>query len=156
MYRRYYRYYDTGQLGPKVPGASQAPSSHGQSKEPPAKKTSPIQQNKAEIITPRKSRTRPANPPSEIQTQDKPKEKSGGLLGSLGLGNLFGGNPLKGLFGEGLMKDGKILGRFHFDDILLGILILILLQDKENEDQLLLLALGYIFIGDGSVKLFNF
>ncbi len=178
MYRRYYRYEDTGASGPRFPGTFQAPPLRAKPKEPPKPTVPSISYSEGEIITPQKPKNNTSDTHHDKHNQDKPekkekeKEKSGGLLGNLGLGNLFGANSLGGgllsgnllggnlfggLFGDGLFKDGKIFGRFQFDDILLGFLILVLLQneDPDNDDLLLLLALGYIFLGDGTIKLFS-
>lgn len=40
---------------------------------------------------------------------------------------------------------GKILGRFELDDIILGVLILVLLMD-DCDDNMLLLAIAFIFL----------
>lgn len=147
MYRRYYRYDDMGQMSPKFPGTAPASDNRERIKGPPGEPSPHSSAQAGEIITPRRplrSRSEPPSPPM----QQSSKSKAGGFLSSLGLGSLFGNSS-----GDGLLKDGLILGKFHFDDILLGFLILILMQDKENEDLMLILALGYIFLGDGSIDL---
>lgn len=45
----------------------------------------------------------------------------------------------------GIMQDGKILGKFETDDVILIVVAIILLAD-DCDDKLLLLALGFIFI----------
>ena len=45
----------------------------------------------------------------------------------------------------GFMQDGKILGKFEVDDVILIVVAIILLAD-DCDDKLLLLALGFIFI----------
>lgn len=147
MYRRYYRYDDMGQMSPKFPGTEPASDSRDRPKGPSDELHTRHPSQSGEIITPR----RPQRPRYEAvgpPVEKTAKPKSGGLLSSLGLGSLFGGGA-----GNELFKDGLILGKFHFDDILLGFLILILMQDKENEDLMLILALGYIFLGDGSKEI---
>lgn len=46
---------------------------------------------------------------------------------------------------DGIFQNGKILGKFEIDDVLLFVVILVLLMD-ECDDSLLLLALGFVFI----------
>lgn len=46
---------------------------------------------------------------------------------------------------DGLIQNGKILGKFEVDDVLLLVVILILVLD-DCDDNLLLIALGFIFI----------
>lgn len=46
---------------------------------------------------------------------------------------------------DSLFSNGKILGKFELDDVLLLVVILVLLAD-ECDDNLLLLALGFVFI----------
>lgn len=46
---------------------------------------------------------------------------------------------------NGIMQDGKILGKFELDDVILIAVAIILLAD-DCDDKLLLLALGFIFI----------
>lgn len=53
-----------------------------------------------------------------------------------------------------LFKNGKILGRYEADDIIILCIIFLLLQDKEEIDIPLLLALGYIFLSDKDFSLF--
>lgn len=149
MYRRYYRYDDMGRMSPKFPGTYSEPESKASppSSQPRSAIHMQATPQAGEIITPRKSRHSHPAPEEPPPPEHPPKPRTGrGLLSSLGLGNLFSGDGL----GGGLVKDGLILGKFHFDDILLGFLILILMQDRENEDLMLILALGYIFLGDGS------
>lgn len=50
-----------------------------------------------------------------------------------------------GGFLEGIIRDGKIFGRFELDDVILFVVILILLLD-ECDDDLLLIALAFVFI----------
>lgn len=45
----------------------------------------------------------------------------------------------------GIVQDGKILGKFEIDDVILVVVAIILLAD-DCDDKLLLLALGFIFI----------
>ncbi len=45
----------------------------------------------------------------------------------------------------GIIKDGKLLGKFELDDVILIAIIIILLVD-DCDDKLLLLALGFIFV----------
>lgn len=60
-----------------------------------------------------------------------------------------------GLFGlDAFFQDGKLLGRIETDDIILLGIILLLLQNSEEVDFPLLLALGYIFLSDKDFKLF--
>jgi len=118
--------------------------------------------NDTEALTPRFSQPIPQSQPrrdsasaSANITHTKAKEEDseilhlretphkGGLLSGLNLGGITGG-----LFDGSLFKDGGILGKFKFDDILLAFMIFMLLQDKENQDIPLILALGYVFIGD--------
>lgn len=59
------------------------------------------------------------------------------------------------LFGlDSFFQDGKLLGRIETDDIILLGIILLLLQNSEEVDFPLLLALGYIFLSDKDFKLF--
>ena len=51
-------------------------------------------------------------------------------------------------FLSSLLKNGKLLGRYEADDIMILCIIFLLLQDKEQPDIPLLLALGYIFLSD--------
>ncbi len=53
-----------------------------------------------------------------------------------------------------LFKNGKVLGRYETDDIMLLCIIFLLLQNKEELDIPLLLALGYIFLSDKDFSLF--
>lgn len=46
---------------------------------------------------------------------------------------------------DSLFSNGKIFGKFELDDVLLLVVILVLLAD-ECDDNLLLLALGFVFI----------
>ena len=55
---------------------------------------------------------------------------------------------------DGVFKDGKLLGRFETDDIILLCLIVLLVQNSEELDWPLLIALGYIFLSDKDFKLF--
>lgn len=50
-----------------------------------------------------------------------------------------------GGFLDGIIQDGKIFGRFELDDVILFVVILVLLMD-ECDDNLLLIALGFVFI----------
>ncbi len=45
-----------------------------------------------------------------------------------------------------LIQDGRILGRFETDDIILLCIIFLILQNSDDMDISLLLALGYIFL----------
>ncbi len=45
----------------------------------------------------------------------------------------------------GIIKDGKLFGKFELDDVILIAIIIILLVD-DCDDKLLLLALGFIFL----------
>jgi len=53
-----------------------------------------------------------------------------------------------------LFKNGKVLGRYEADDIMILCIIFLLLQDKEELDIPLLLALGYIFLSDKDFSVF--
>lgn len=57
-------------------------------------------------------------------------------------------NPAGALF-----KDGRILGRFEADDIILLCIIFLLLQNSDEADAALLLALGYIFLSDKDLNI---
>ncbi len=59
-----------------------------------------------------------------------------------------------GALADGFFKDGKLLGRFETDDIILLCLIFLVLQNNDDPDWPLLLALGYIFLSDKDFKLF--
>ncbi len=58
-----------------------------------------------------------------------------------------------GLFGS-LFKDNKVLGRYETDDIMLLCIVFLLLQNKDDLDIPLLLALGYIFLSDKNLSIF--
>ena len=45
----------------------------------------------------------------------------------------------------GLLQNGKVLGRFETDDIILIVIAIILLAD-DCDDKLLILALGFVFL----------
>lgn len=45
----------------------------------------------------------------------------------------------------GFIRDGKVMGRYETDDIILIMIAIILIAD-DCEDKLLLLALGFVFI----------
>lgn len=45
----------------------------------------------------------------------------------------------------GFIKDGKVLGKFEIDDIILVIIAIILLID-DCDDKLLIFALGFVFL----------
>ena len=124
MYRRYTTRYSEDSLFPRFPGAPQRPGAAV-----PSSNTDRLQRDESEIIVPK--------PPTGQKEHHDSKSK-GGILDKLGLGGLFGG-----------LTDGNILGDFKFDDILLVFLIVMLMQDQENQDLPLILALGYIFLGDG-------
>ena len=47
-----------------------------------------------------------------------------------------------------LLGNGKILGKYEPDDIILLCIIFLLFQNKDEVDLPLLLALGYIFLSD--------
>lgn len=49
---------------------------------------------------------------------------------------------------DSVFRDGKLLGRYETDDIILLCIIVVLLQNKEDTDTLLLIALAYIFLSD--------
>ena len=53
-----------------------------------------------------------------------------------------------------LFKNGKVLGRYEADDIMILCIIFLLLQNKEELDIPLLLALGYIFLSDKDFSVF--
>ncbi len=55
---------------------------------------------------------------------------------------------------DGVFQDGKLLGRFETDDIILLCLIVLLVQNSEELDWPLIIALGYIFLSDKDFKLF--
>lgn len=76
----------------------------------------------------------------DLPAAPKPPEKRGGLLD-----RIFGGRSGRegGLLG-GLMRDGKILGRFKAEDLLLIAVIILLLSEDADDD--LILILGLIFI----------
>lgn len=82
---------------------------------------------RGEIITPQPVR------------QERPQPAKGAGLGALA---------------DGFFKDGKLLGRFETDDIILLCLIFLVLQNDDDPDWPLLLALGYIFLSDKDFKLF--
>jgi|GEM_PF-2783022 len=136
MYRRYTtRYNDMEALAPRFPSQKsqaeqfQHTKSHQGNFEGSKNEPRPIlEKEDSEILHLR---------------EDNDAPHKGGLLGGRNIGGMFDG-ILKG----SLFKDGNILGRFKFDDILIVFMILMLLQDKENQDIPLLLALGYVFIGD--------
>lgn len=52
---------------------------------------------------------------------------------------------------DGIIQNGKILGNFELDDLLLLFVILILVLD-DCDDKLLLLALGFIFLSGADGK----
>ncbi|MCX7715362.1 MAG: hypothetical protein N2171_06515 [Clostridia bacterium] len=54
-------------------------------------------------------------------------------------------NANNDLIPNSFFKDGKFLGRFELDDILLLVIILILLMD-ECDDNLLILSLAFVFL----------
>lgn len=45
----------------------------------------------------------------------------------------------------GIIKDGKFLGKFELDDIIL-IAIIVMLLTNDCDDKLLLLAIGFVFV----------
>lgn len=45
----------------------------------------------------------------------------------------------------GFIKDGKVLGKFEIDDIILVVIAIILLID-DCDDKLLIFALGFVFL----------
>lgn len=45
----------------------------------------------------------------------------------------------------GFLQNGKVLGRFEIDDIILIVIAIILLAD-DCDDKLLILALGFVFL----------
>ncbi len=53
-----------------------------------------------------------------------------------------------------LFKDNKIFGRFEADDIMLLCIVFLLLQNKDDLDIPLLIALGYIFLSDKDFSIF--
>lgn len=53
-----------------------------------------------------------------------------------------------------LVENGRILGRFETDDIMLLCIIFLLLQNGDDMDMALLLALGYIFLSDKDLGIF--
>ena len=141
MYRRYTtRYNDMEALAPKFPSPPHRSQSH-----PPNLRQPQSAKDSIENEPHPKAKPELKKEDSEIlhlrENNDAPHK--GGLLGGQGIGGMFGD-----IFKGSLFKDGNILGRFKFDDILIVFMILMLLQDKENQDIPLLLALGYVFIGD--------
>lgn len=73
--------------------------------------------------------------PYPVNKEDESKKQTG-----LSFGSLF--------------KNNKILGRYEADDIMLLCIVFLLLQNKDDLDIPLLLALGYIFFSDKDLSIF--
>ena len=136
MYRRYTtRYNDMEALAPKFPSQRSKAEQFQQTKSHQDNSES----NKGE------PRPKVKKEDSEIlhlrETNETPHKS--GLLSGLNIGGMF-----DSILNGSLFKDGGVLSQFKFDDILIVFMILMLLQDKENQDIPLILALGYVFIGD--------
>lgn len=139
MYRKYYRYDDMGALAPRSPGAQQSASQKASNQSrgfsvPPGERITPQKVNHAA------SGEENQNGHMSAQT-DKPVRASSPL------------NDLSGLLPH-VFTNGKLFGKYEFDDILILFIVFLLLQDRENQDLPLLFALGYIFLSDSDLNLF--